>query len=89
MKRRAFLKESTMAAAGVAAAGVLRVAAARPLDAQRHAGRSILVDPTPLFELSPYLYMQFMEPLRHRWFRRSGMGSCARSMARGRRGGHT
>ena len=63
MKRRAFLKESTMAAAGVAAAGVLRVAAAGPLEAERQTGNAILVDPTPLFELSPYLYMQFMEPL--------------------------
>ena len=24
---------------------------------------AIRIDPTPLFELSPYLYMQFMEPL--------------------------
>ena len=63
MKRRAFLKESTMAAAGVAAAGVLRGAAAGPPEAQTQAGRSILIDPKPLFELSPYLYMQFMEPL--------------------------
>ncbi len=47
----------------VCAAGVLREAAAGPLDAQTQAGRSILVDPKPLFELSPYLYMQFMEPL--------------------------
>src|SRR5262245_39681971 len=62
MKRRAFLKESTMAVAGVAA-GVLRGAAARPLDVQKQTGSSILIDPQPLFELSPYLYMQFMEPL--------------------------
>jgi hypothetical protein len=60
MKRRAFLKESTMAAAGVAA-GVLRVV--RPLEAQTPAGSAVAVDPKPLFELSPYLYMQFMEPL--------------------------
>ncbi len=60
MKRRAFLKESTMAAAGVAA-GVLRVV--RPLEAQTPAASAVVVDPKPLFELSPYLYMQFMEPL--------------------------
>jgi alpha-L-arabinofuranosidase len=60
MKRRAFLKESTMAAAGIAAASV---AAAAPPEAQSQHGNSILVDPKPLFELSPYLYMQFMEPL--------------------------
>jgi alpha-N-arabinofuranosidase len=63
MKRRTFLKESTMAAAGIATAGALRVAAPVPLEAQRQDGRAILVDPTPRFELSPYLYMQFMEPL--------------------------
>jgi alpha-N-arabinofuranosidase len=63
MKRRKFLKESAMAAAGVAAGGALRAAAAGSLDEQSHAGSSILVDPHPLFELSPYLYMQFMEPL--------------------------
>ena len=63
MKRRTFLKESAIAAAGVAAAGAVRVAAAEPLEAQRQDGSSVLVDPKPLFELSPYLYMQFMEPL--------------------------
>jgi hypothetical protein len=62
MKRRTFLKESTMAAAGIAAAEALRVAAPVPLEAQRQSG-AIVVDPKPLFELSPYLYMQFMEPL--------------------------
>src|SRR5207247_706576 len=40
----------------------LRVAAPAPLDAQRPSG-TLVVDPKPLFELSPYLYMQFMEPL--------------------------
>jgi alpha-L-arabinofuranosidase len=63
MKRRRFLKDSTMALAGAASAGVLRVAAATPQEAQKHTGSAILVDPRPLFELSPYLYMQFMEPL--------------------------
>ena len=63
MKRRAFLKESAMAAAGIAAAGTLRVTPAAPLEAQSQNGSSIVVDPKPLFELSPYLYMQFMEPL--------------------------
>jgi alpha-L-arabinofuranosidase len=52
-----------MAAAGVAAGGVLRFAAADPLQAQVPAAGAIQVDPAPLFELSPYLYMQFMEPL--------------------------
>ena len=51
-----------MAAAGIAA-GMRPVTAAGPLGAQRQAEGAILVDPEPLFELSPYLYMQFMEPL--------------------------
>ena len=44
-----------MAAAGLAAAGPLGLAAQAP--------DSISIDTKPLFELSPYLYMQFMEPL--------------------------
>jgi alpha-L-arabinofuranosidase len=50
-------------AAGLAAVGALRAAAPATLDAQAPDGRALLVDPKPLFELSPYLYMQFMEPL--------------------------
>jgi alpha-N-arabinofuranosidase len=51
--RREFLK---VIGAGAAACLVGRAAAdeTRP---------TIVVDPTPRFELSPYLYMQFMEPL--------------------------
>jgi alpha-N-arabinofuranosidase len=61
MHRRTFLREAT--AAGIVAAGALRAAAPAALEAQRQDGRAIVLDPTPLFELSPYLYMQFMEPL--------------------------
>ena len=63
MKRRTFLRESAMAAAGIAAGGPRPVAAAAPLEGWRQNATAILVDPTPLFDLSPYLYMQFMEPL--------------------------
>lgn len=63
MKRRTFLKESTLAAAGIATAGALRAAEPAQIEARRQDAGSILVDPKPLFELSPYLYMQFMEPL--------------------------
>ena len=63
MKRRAFLKESTLAAAGIAMAGPLRAAAQAPVGAGVQNSGGVLVDPKPLFELSPYLYMQFMEPL--------------------------
>ena len=61
MNRRTFLREST--AVGIAAAGVLRGAAAASVEAQRLDGRAIVLEPAPLYELSPYLYMQFMEPL--------------------------
>jgi alpha-N-arabinofuranosidase len=63
VKRRTFLKESTMAAAGLAAAGAPCAAALAQGEAGGQDGGSIRVDPKPLFELSPYLYMQFMEPL--------------------------
>ena len=61
MDRRTFLREAT--AAGIVAAGALRGAASPSVHAQPQDGRAIVLDPTPLFELSPYLYMQFMEPL--------------------------
>ena len=63
LKRRTFLKQSTIAVAGVASSGALRVGAPARAEAQRQGVGSILVNPEPLFELSPYLYMQFMEPL--------------------------
>jgi len=60
MKRRSFLKDTSMAAAGLA----VRATIALPAQAPATDSRSMLVvDPIPLFELSPYLYMQFMEPL--------------------------
>jgi alpha-L-arabinofuranosidase len=60
VKRRTFLKESTLAAASLAAGSLGVGATAEP---RRQGGTSIQLDPKPLFELSPYLYMQFMEPL--------------------------
>ena len=50
-----------MAAAGLALAGPLGQGA--PAAAQAAAQNALVVNPTPTFELSPYLYMQFMEPL--------------------------
>jgi alpha-N-arabinofuranosidase len=63
MKRRSFLKQSTMAAAGVALAGPLADEAVAQNQIAKPDGASLVVDPKPLFDLSPYLYMQFMEPL--------------------------
>src|SRR5262249_48844847 len=50
------------AAAGIAASGAFDVGLAR-IDAKAQDGNAIAVDPAPLYELSPYLFMQFMEPL--------------------------
>ena len=61
MQRRAFLKDSSLAVAG-AVTGALALPTAASVEAQSK-GESISVDPKPQFELSPYLYMQFMEPL--------------------------
>src|SRR3954463_15727900 len=61
MRRRSFLRDASLAAAGVAVGGPFEVAAQVPADI---GGRvPLVVEPAPLFELSPYLYMQFMEPL--------------------------
>jgi hypothetical protein len=45
------------------AGGALRPASIAADQADRRNSASIVVDPNPLFELSPWLYMQFMEPL--------------------------
>jgi len=47
---------------GCAVSGNLRAADAQS-QAARESGGAIIVDPKPLFEISPHLYMQFMEPL--------------------------
>jgi alpha-L-arabinofuranosidase len=60
MNRRKFLTASAGAAAAVAAGAFPADAASRGQTQERP---TILVDPTPMFELSPYLFMQFMEPL--------------------------
>ena len=61
MRRRSFLTDASMAAAGIAVGARFGVAAQVPAATGRRA--PLVVDPVPLFELSPYLYMQFMEPL--------------------------
>ncbi len=60
MKRRSFLKDTSIAAAGLTLSRTLGLPSQTPAHDRRSA---LLVDPVPLFELSPYLYMQFMEPL--------------------------
>ena len=58
MQRRHFLKIGGLSGASVAFEN--KVAASKVLTSSTGV---IEVDATPLFELSPYLYMQFMEPL--------------------------
>ncbi|MBI5388733.1 MAG: alpha-L-arabinofuranosidase [Verrucomicrobia bacterium] len=62
MKRRDFLQTCTGIAVGVAASQLHRLARAQAAEASQ-AGSAIVIDPKPLFDISPYLYMQFMEPL--------------------------
>lgn len=63
MTRRNFLK-NTVGAATITAAGsqFAQLANAQAAEADI-ANDSIVVDPKPLFDISPRLYMQFMEPL--------------------------
>jgi len=62
--RREFLKQTAMAAAvqPVAAAAQSVAAAAQSVVAAPQTN-AVVIDPQPLFPISPYLYMQFMEPL--------------------------
>jgi len=61
MNRRTFLATSAAAATGIAAKAF--GAGPAPRGARTHGENAIVVNPTPLFELSPYLFMQFIEPL--------------------------
>ena len=61
MKRRDFLKRSAGFAA--LAAAQLKAQAQEQVSTAASSGNSIVIDPKPLFEISPHLYMQFMEPL--------------------------
>src|SRR5687767_3593676 len=56
--RRAFLKTTSLSGLALASAAARAQAAA-----SEDKTTSITIDPKPLFELSPHLYMQFMEPL--------------------------
>lgn len=60
LTRRDFLNHVGMASAGLGLLAQARVVNAKPT-ADDHS--LVMVDPAPQFELSPYLYMQFMEPL--------------------------
>src|SRR5690606_17220155 len=50
-------------AAGVAAVTQFRALAQTQSVEAASSGGAVVIDPKPLFEISPHLYMQFMEPL--------------------------
>lgn len=63
MKRRQFLTNLTGATAGAFAASQLTALAQAQSSPAASSGNAIIIDPKPQFEISPHLYMQFMEPL--------------------------
>jgi alpha-L-arabinofuranosidase len=63
MKRRDFLKRSAALAGGALAASRIQSLAQEQVASAAASGSAVVVDPKPLFEISPHLYMQFMEPL--------------------------
>jgi alpha-L-arabinofuranosidase len=63
MKRREFLKRSGSTGAGLIAASRLQAMGQIQRENAASSGAALVIDPKPLFEISPHLYMQFMEPL--------------------------
>ncbi|MEJ7677872.1 MAG: hypothetical protein WKG06_08400 [Segetibacter sp.] len=57
MQRRNFIKITGLGGASFAVTNTVDASVSKPSNA------TIEIDPKPVFELSPYLYMQFMEPL--------------------------
>jgi alpha-N-arabinofuranosidase len=63
VKRRDFLKVSTSLAASLAVSPQNSARAQAQLDRATTSSTGLVIDPQPLFDISPRLYMQFMEPL--------------------------
>jgi hypothetical protein len=63
MNRREFLKRSGSVAVAALAADRINAIAKAQADNALSSGAAVVIDPKPLFEISPHLYMQFMEPL--------------------------
>ena len=63
MKRRDFLRRSASLAGGMLAATQLKALAQTQAEIAARSGGAVVIDPAPLFDISPHLYMQFMEPL--------------------------
>ena len=63
MKRRQFIKCSASLAGSLLAASQVKVLAEAQAANAASSGGAVVIDPKPLFDISPHLYMQFMEPL--------------------------
>ncbi len=63
MKRRHFIQRVTGAVAAAATLSQLRNEAQAQAATAAASGSAVVIDPTPRFEISPHLHMQFMEPL--------------------------
>src|SRR5688572_28582555 len=63
MKRRDFLTRSSLFTTGMIAASQLKALAQAQAETAASSGAAVVIDPKPLFDISPHLYMQFMEPL--------------------------
>src|SRR5438552_1411656 len=63
MKRREFIKRSAGVVSGMIAATQLKSLAQAQAEAALRSGGAVVIDPKPLFDISPHLYMQYMEPL--------------------------
>lgn len=61
--RREFLRRGALLAAGTLALSQAEKTARVQAIATENAADSLLIDPKPRFDISPQLYMQFMEPL--------------------------
>ncbi len=63
MKRRDFIKRSAAFGALAAVQLQTRTQAQQQAASAASSGSAVVLDPKPLFGISPHLYMQFMEPL--------------------------
>ena len=63
MNRRTFLNKSTVLGGVVLSKSILLSAAESQVKGALASGTGVVIDPKTLFDISPHLYMQFMEPL--------------------------
>ncbi len=63
LTRRKFLKDCSALTAGSLVAGSTSLVSCTKQEVKENNGNVISIDPEPRFEISPYFYLQFMEPL--------------------------